>query len=375
MEEANETALAELVEGTLLITDFNYGNMSQERIIELESRAQVGIEMGKKALAYWGETLIIAKQYFEDEFGYDCKEFLSWADNVHHLKQSSVYRYMRAFRVSQNVKELPQAAKINVEKLASLDKLSPELQKEVIEKFPLDRMNKKEVAELSKKIKEIGEVNEQLIEDVNQRNQEIKNLQQTEYQKDQEIQQLKAKIQELETQKIQSNSQTEPEVVEKIIEVEKVVEKEVVPEKLKAELESYKKLAQDNKNNIPDYILDELDTLRKTVNEKNEQLEDAKRTVEAIATQQNSKFGTQNIDWGLLGNVINNFLSKASEYTYMKEAFSVEDGKSKNFVKTQVDRIEKWVIEMKRMMNVDLCIGNTIYVEDTNVEVMEGEDV
>lgn len=242
-------------------------------------------------------------------------------------------------------------------------------------------LNVKQVDALVRKAKETGDYSEELVEEIRKKDEKIANseqqqkqLQQEKEQKDNEIAELKAKIQELEQIKVQPVEKVEPEIVEKIVEVEKVVEKEVIPEKLKAELETYKKLAQENKNNIPDYVLDELDTLRKTVSEQDEKLKDAKRTVEAIATQQNSKFGTQNIDWSLLGNVVNSFLSKSSEYTYMKEAFSNESGKNKSFVKSQVDRIENWVVDMKRMMNVDLTIGNAIYIENNQTEIIEEDN-
>ena len=161
--------------------------------------------------------------------------------------------------------------------------------------------------------------------------------------------------------------------MEKIVEVEKVVEKEVIPERVQEELKTLKQLVKE-KNEIPEHIKNELFSLRQQIAEKDSLLNDAKNTVEAIATATNSKFGTQKVDWNLLGDIISHFLGGASEYTYMGNVYKEESSNKKEYIKTQVNKIEQWVLQMKQMMNENLTIGNTIYDNiDFEVENIEEE--
>ena len=367
-QEINENALIEYISEEIEESKFDYSDVTEEEKEKLlEIRMRKGAIIQDFIITIGKDLSEAQKIYSKNGSG----KFTKWIEQEYGIKRTTAFNYIKAYEVLSNCSlkgtiDTNNLEKLGVKKLASLSKLSDEQQKEVIENAPLEELNVKQVEELTKQIKDEQEYSEELVEEIKKKDEKIREKTKQQEEQQQTIKELQQKIQELESREVQPVAQDEPQIIEK------VVEKEVVPEKVKAELETYKKLAQENQNNIPDYVLDELDTLRKTVTEQNEQLKDAKRTVEAIATQQNSKFGTQNIDWSLLGNVVNNFLSKASEYTYMKEAFKVESGKSKNFVKTQVDRIEKWVIEMKQMMNESVIIGNTIYVE--NEEITGGTD-
>ena len=57
---------------------------------------------------------------------------------------------------------------LGVTKLASLAKLPKMQQKEVIENAPLEEITKEEVEQLTKKVKEAGEYNEQLLNEIRQ---------------------------------------------------------------------------------------------------------------------------------------------------------------------------------------------------------------
>ena len=241
-------------------------------------------------------------------------------------------------------------------------------------------LNVKQVDALVRKAKETGDYSEELVEEIRKKDEKIANseqqqkqLQQEKEQKDNEIAELKAKIQELEQIKVQPVGKVEPEIVEKIVEVEKVVEKEVIPERVQEELKTLKQLVKE-KNEIPEHIKNELFSLRQQIAEKDSLLNDAKNTVEAIATATNSKFGTQKVDWNLLGDIISHFLGGASEYTYMGNVYKEESSNKKEYIKTQVNKIEQWLLQMKQMMNENLTIGNTIYDNiDFEVENIEEE--
>lgn len=270
---------------------------------------------------------------------------------------------------------------LGAHKVRAISSLPENIKEQVYENSSeLFEMNVKEVNEFVKKVKETGEYNEDLLNEIRQKDDKIKTkeaeaqqLQEEKDKKDQEIAELKAKLQEME-ENFQPVEKVEPEVVEKIVEVEKVVEveKEVVPEDIKEELETLRKIAKE-RNEIPEHIKNELFSLREQVAEKDALLNDAKDTVEAIATATNSKFGTQKVDWNLLGDIVSHFLGGASEYSYMETAYKEESIQKKNYVKTQVDKIEKWVLQMKQMMNESLTIGNVIY-SDINYEVKDMEE-
>ena len=370
MDDVNEVSLTELVTETLQETTFDYSDVNEE-----EKEKLIRIKLRKGAVIH--NTIV--------EIGGDLKEaqriyshcgtgkFEKWVVEEYNMAPQTARKYIRAYDVlAQNgsayIRTLASGndnlQTLGIEKLSSLSKLNPDQQKQVIENAPLNEMNKKQVDELIKKVKEAEEYSDELVEEIRKKDQKIRENRDSVEQKDKEIQELKSKIQELES----GNMQPVAKVQEKI--VEKVVEKEVVPAGVLQELDTYKKLAKENMDKIPEYIQDELSELRKVVIEKSELLEDAKKTVGEIAKQSNSKFGTQNVDWGLLGNVINNFLSSAGEYSYMKETFKIESGQTKSYVKTQVEKIEKWVLSMKEMMNENLMIGDTFY-DITDFEKVE----
>lgn len=239
---------------------------------------------------------------------------------------------------------------LGAHKVRAISSLPEDIKEEIYDNAaPLFDMNVKEVNNLVKQVKESGEYSPDLIEQVKQKDDKIKTteakteqLQKEKEQKDQEIAELKAKLQKMEEEKAQPVENSEPEVVEKIIEVEKVVEKEV----------------------IPDYVQNELDRLREEVADKDSRLKSAKNTLEAIATQQNSKLGNDSIDWEPLGANVKYFLNGVGEFAYMAEAYKNESNSNKKYIQTQVDKVEKWIIQMKQMMNESIVtIGNVIYTD------------
>ncbi len=377
MEEVNEMALTELVTQNLPTINFDYSKIDEETSTIMKN-AEVSMQVSAVNTRYvFGEQLCKVQDKLAGNNQYN-GYFEEWYSALG-LKKSFVYDTINYYKVvcqtnSQKILNLP------ITKVKELAKLTFDQQKEVIENVPLDELDREQVRELTKKVKEAGQYNEDLLNEIRQKDDKIKTkeaeaqqLQEEKDKKDQEIAELKAKLQEME-ENFQPVEKVEPEVVEKIVEVEKVVEveKEVVPEDIKEELETLRKIAKE-RNEIPEHIKNELFSLREQVAEKDALLNDAKDTVEAIATATNSKFGTQKVDWNLLGDIVSHFLGGASEYSYMETAYKEESIQKKNYVKTQVDKIEKWVLQMKQMMNESLTIGNVIY-SDINYEVKDMEE-
>lgn len=336
-EETNEMSLTELINETLQKTTFDYGDVTPEdRDTLVRIKLRKGVIIHNTIVEIGGDLKVAQKIYSKKGNG----KFTKWVEEEYGMSYVMAKKYISAYDVLvQNGSEkllnpglTTILQQLGVHKLSSLAKLPIEQQKQVIENAPLEDMNKRQVEELTKAVKEAEEYSDELIEEIRKKDKKINDSIELQEMKDKEIESLKAKVQELESKKEQS---IEP----KVVEVEKIIEKEV----------------------IPDYIQNELDRLREEVADKDDRLKSAKETMEAIVTQQNSKFGTQEIDWGSLATVVNHFLKSAGEFTYLKEAFKETSGQGKSYVKTQVERIEKWVIEMKKMMNTDLAIGNTIY--------------
>lgn len=299
----------------------------------------------------------IYRRFVENEMGYSiptAKRIL----NLYEMQQK--FPDLKLYSQDGEEKTL---SDLGTHKISSIKALPEDIQEKVLTSAPLIDMNTKQVEKLAKKIKETGDYSEELVEEIRKKDKKIadseqkqKQMQLEKEQKDNEIAELKAKIQELEQIKVQPVGKVEPEIVEKIVEVEK----EVIPEKVQEELKTLRQLVKE-KNEIPEHIKNELFSLREQIAEKDTLLNDAKNTVEAIATATNSKFGTQKVDWNLLGDVISHFLGGASEYTYMGNVYKEESPNKKEYVKTQVNKIEQWVLQMKQMMNENLTIGHTIY--------------
>lgn len=357
-----EVSLTDAIISDALPKDyFDYGDTPKQDAIRLEQEAN-DAEVVKNAcleimIKAYGRPIQDAQNVWAKN-GYGMYE--KYVTQRLKLSISTAKRILKAYELTQEFPdkkiyslngEEKNLTDLGLHKMRSIMSLPENVREDILDSAPLLDLNHFQVEELVKKAKKTGEYNEELLKEVQQKNQVIKISKEQQEKQQQTIQELQAKIQALENKEMQPVAQIEPQVVEKIVEVEKVVEKEVVPE----------------------IIQNELDRLREEIAEKDDRLNSAKITLEAIATQQNSKFGIAEVDWKPLSTVVNHFLKSAGEFTYLKEAFKETPSQGKSYVKTQVDRIEQWVIEMKRMMNSDLVIGSTIFVE-SNIEVLEEEN-
>ena len=368
MEETNETALTELVDETVGLqeSNFDYSDVSEEEKIILQGFKR---KKGIRTYAFIIETGSDLKEAQSIYSKYGNGKFTKWVEEEYGMGVRMAEKYIEVYN-SLSKNELTKLASsmdnLGVEKMYSLTKLPEPQQKEVLENAPLEEMNKKEVEQLTKKVKETGEYNEQLLNEIRQ---EKENAKKTSQEKDEEIKKLQEKVKELES--VQSVAQ-EPQIIEKEvikeIPVEKVVE--VTPQFMINKMKALEKMVAEKTDEIPDYITEELETLRKKVKEQQEELDESKRNLKDIVYKKNTSLGKERQDWGLLGNVINNFLSSASEYTYMQEFYKMESGENKNFIRSQIDRVEKWVIEMKRMINPN----ENIVLDEKNIIILNKEE-
>ncbi len=358
MDNVNDMALTKLVEETIEIgSSFDYSDVSQD-----DEKKLIKIKLRKRLIVEWtileiGGDLVDAQDIYSH---YGNGKFKAWVEEEYDMRFSTARKYIQAYKVLSERKSDnllyndDNIETLGVHKLSSLYKLGSEQRKDIITNAPLHDMTVQQVDELTKKVKEAEEYSDELVEEIRKKDQKIRENRDSVEQKDKEIQELKSKIQELES----GNVQPVAEVQEKI--VEKVVEKEVIPKEIQEELKALKQLVKERKE-IPEHILNELSSLRTEVAKKDELLNEAKSTVEAIATQTNSKFGVQDVDWNSLGNIVSHFLGGASEFSYMKDAYKQESAQKKQYINSQVNKIEKWVLQMKDMMNETLTIGNVIY--------------
>lgn len=360
MKEINENALIENITEEIQESKFDYSDVTEEekeKLLEIKMRKGVIIQ---------GFIITIGKDLLEAQKIYSKNgngKFSKWVEEEYGIARTSAFNYIKAYEVWNNCSlegtiKIDKLEKLGVKKLASLSKLSEDQQKEVIENAPLEELNVKQVEELTKKVKEEQEYSEELVEELKKKDEKIREKTEQEEQQDKIIQELYKQIEELENAKIESEAE------EKIVEVEKVIEKEVIPEYIKTQLETYKKLAQEKQGEIPEHILEELESLRKIVAEKDEQIENDERTIRDILDNRDKVFGRDLTDWNELGQAIHRFLECASKFTYLKEEYKKTGATTKHYIITAVDKLEKWLIAMKKVMNKSLMIGNAIYIEN-----------
>ncbi len=336
--------------------DFDFDQYDEEtaEIVRDATSTMCGVDVAKTYI--WGEQLLKVKNALaRHKYG----NFAEWYEKFG-LKQRRVYDLIHFYEVILKfskeygfVKELP------FRMIADIGRIPAEKQEEYIKNAPLQEMTVRENAELIKQIKGEKEYSKELIEEIRKKDQKIRESRESVEQKDKEIAELKNKIQEIKSGNVQPVAEVKTEIIEK----------EVVPESVQQELKTLRELAKE-KNEVPEHILNELSSLRQQLADKEALLNDAKDTVEAIATQTNSKFGTQDVDWNSLGDIVSHFLGGASEYSYMEQAYKGETNKKKEYVKSQVKRIEKWVLQMKQMMNEAPMIGDVIY-SDVDFEIKD----
>lgn len=371
MEENNEMALAEFIDTSILqpTLDFDFQARGFSKEIEddiLVMRCENN-EADANNILVKGRNFKRVKEYCKSTNNEDVN-FEECMEKVFNTKAATSKKYIMAYDTLMDIKKkvsretFEKILQLGIHKISYFAAKIPENTKiKMLEDAPLQELNVEQTRQLTNEVKKTGEYNETLLDKIRQNDEKIKKseeqqkqLQQEKEQKDQEIAELKARLQKMEEEKTQPVESSEPEVVEK------VVEKEVIPDEIQEELKTLKQLVKE-KNEIPEHIKNELFSLREQVAEKDALLNDAKDTIETMATATNSKFGTQRVDWNLLGDIVSHFLGGASEYSYMETVYKEETSQKKNYIKSQVDRVEKWVLQMKQMMNESLMIGNTIY--------------
>lgn len=248
---------------------------------------------------------------------------------------------------------------LGAHKVRAISSLPEDIKEEIYDNAaPLFDMNVKEVNNLVKQVKESGEYSPDLIEQVKQKDDKIKTteaktkqLQQEKEQKDQEIAELKAKLQKMEEEKVQPVGSSEPEVVEKIVEVEKVVEKEVVPDYINQEIEQKEELIEKLTNQV------------EGLNDALSLFKNQEKLVKEEAFKDN--------DWDKLCSEIGNFVRKSAQYTFLETDYINLDSMYQKRVLNSLNKIENWLLKMKQITNQNLTIGNVIY---SNVDFEESEE-
>ena len=303
----------------------------------------------------------IYRRFVENEMGYSiptAKRIL----NLYEMQQ----KFPDLKLYSQNGEEKT-LFDLGTHKISSIKALPEDIQEKVLTSAPLIDMNTKQVEKLAKKIKETGDYSEELIEEIREKDKKIadseqkqKQLQQEKEQKEIEIAELKAKIQELEQIKVQPVEKVEPEVVEKIVEVEKVVEKEVIPNSIKEELEMLR-----NENKV--LIKDNKDKASFIEGQNNTIIEQRQKINNLKIDDSIPEDSLPAMKLGSLLSFIDCFLRDTSGFTLLKGQFSEMSNKSKQTLLNSIGRIEDWCILMKQAVNDDKeMLGNNIIIESEN---------
>lgn len=272
-------------------------------------------------------------------------------------------KYMQAYDSFKRAElycpeQLSDIENIGVHKLSYMNKLSDEQFTDIMKSKAATKINVDQFRQLTNKVKETGEYSEDLLNEIRQKDDKIKTkeaetiqLQQEKEQKDQEIAELKAKLQKIEEEKIQPVGNSEPEVVEKIVEVEKVVEKEVVPDYINQEIEQKEELIEKLTNQV------------EGLNDALSLFKNQEKLVKEEAFKDN--------DWDKLCSEIGNFVRKSAQYTFLETDYINLDSMYQKRVLNSLNKIENWLLKMKQITNQNLTIGNVIY---SDVDFEESEE-
>lgn len=367
MEEVNEMALTSQIADNLPRIDFDYSQYDEETVNVMQDAENIMQVSGANVKMIWGEQLNRVREQLVTKNSYDGKCFEDWFIALN-LRKNFVYdtiSYYKARVVGANSCLLDG---LSDSKISAIGKLPENLQKDVLEKAPIKDMTVDDVRTLTRQVKKTGEYNEDLLNEIRQKDDKIKTkeaetkqLQQEKEQKNQEIAELKAKLQKMEEEKVQSVAQVEPEVVEKIVEVEKVVEKEVIPDEIQEEL---KELRAEKKRL-------EQETAEKTeyIKQQDEKLQEKEDSLNNLKINKNTN-QTENlnvIDIGILFTIIKDFLTRASSYTLLKGQYEDIPPKTKKTLEDAIKSVEDWCILMEQAVNSDFQnVGNNIIIESEN---------
>ena len=295
------------------LTEFNIEKTTAEILILKDQTAQNIIEIGKR--------LIKVKENLEHG------EFTEWLKQKVDISHRTANNFMKVATTFSNSQAI---ANLGSTKLFLLAGLEEEERQEVMQENNVEDMTTRELEQV---IKEKKQIKEQLEAEQDYSSE----LQEAIKQKEQKIREL-----QIEIEKIQ--------IPEKEI-VEKEVVKEIVPEHLLREKEMLKQEIEQQKQ--------QLDKLQKRA-------EKAEGTLKSIRLEDNLEkdavFDTAKLDM-LLFN-IRDFLSKNSQYTYLKEDLQNIPSKKKKFIEAGINSIKEWAMLMEQALeNRQDVVGNIIYGE------------
>ena len=295
------------------LTEFNIEKTTAEILILKDQTAQNIIEIGKR--------LIKVKENLEHG------EFTEWLKQKVDISHRTANNFMKVATTFSNSQAI---ANLGSTKLFLLAGLEEEERQEVMQENNVEDMTTRKLEQV---IKEKKQIKEQLEAEQDYSSE----LQEAIKQKEEKIREL-----QIEIEKIQ--------IPEKEI-VEKEVVKEIVPEHLLREKEMLKQ---------------EIELQKQQLEKLQKRAEKAEGTLKSIRLEDNLEkdavFDTAKLDM-LLFN-IRDFLSKNSQYTYLKEDLQNIPSKKKKFVEASVKSVKEWAMLMEQALeNRQDVVGNIIYGE------------
>jgi len=295
------------------LTEFNIEKTTAEILILKDQTAQNIIEIGKRLIKV------------KDNLPHG--EYLNWLENSVDFTERTAQRFVKVAIAFSNTTPV---SHLGSRKLFALAGLDEEERQEVMQENNVEDMTTRELEQV---IKEKKQIKEQLEAEQDYSSE----LQEAIKQKEEKIRELQTEIEKI-------------QIPEKEI-VEKEVVKEIVPEHLLREKEMLKQEIEQQKQ--------QLEKLQKRA-------EKAEGTLKNIRLEDNLEkdavFDTAKLDM-LLFN-IRDFLSKNSQYTYLKEDLQNIPSKKKKFVEASVNSIKEWAMLMEQALeNRQDVVGNIIYGE------------
>ncbi len=295
------------------LTEFNIEKTTAEILILKDQTAQNIIEIGKRLIKV------------KDNLPHG--EYLNWLENSVDFTERTAQRFVKVAITFSNTTPV---SHLGSRKLFALAGLDEEDRQEIMQENNVEDMTTRELEQV---IKEKKQIKEQLEAEQDYSSE----LQEAIKQKEEKIREL-----QIEIEKIQ--------IPEKEI-VEKEVVKEIVPEHLLREKEMLKQEIEQQKQ--------QLEKLQKRA-------EKAEGTLKSIRLEDNLEkdavFDTAKLDM-LLFN-IRDFLSKNSQYTYLKEDLQNIPSKKRKFIEAGINSIKEWAMLMEQALeNRQDVVGNIIYGE------------
>lgn len=172
-KELKETSIPEVIEKQQE-NAFDYGDMKQQQIEELENRVITAHKRGGDVVHYIGETLYKAKEFF----GTNTKKYNEWCEYRFKIKRSMRNYYISAYEVLSTLRATLVARKnisdIGVKKISSLEKLLIEQREELLEKAPLRELSQRQVEKLTQIVEKEKKYSEEIIEQVRKEEQKDK---------------------------------------------------------------------------------------------------------------------------------------------------------------------------------------------------------